>query len=220
MTTGWHADPSSRSGRRRSGPAPRRWEHKGPAVGYSFHKSIAQEAHGNAERANFLGIGDALLDFRGGESGIGANGPVIYKRTAFDDLCAASNGDFRILKFTAGTAMANAQFGDLARTARRGVLMALTAGLSVIERPQTLRNALRFVEPLLISRVGGIVDHAVGLVIKATGRFRKSCGEHVDSNRQCGDTEQKFHGHLEAGPGSAECNLHSEKNKVENQRRY
>src|SRR5207247_11101692 len=56
-------------------------------VGYSFHKSIAQEANGSAERANLLAIGYALLGFRGGASSIWVNGPDLVKSTGLDDLC-------------------------------------------------------------------------------------------------------------------------------------
>ncbi len=75
--------------------------------------------------------------------------------------------------------MAGAQFGDLAAAAGLGILVALAAGLRVVNRPQTVGDQLDVVELLQIGleRVG--VDQAIGLAIEAGGGLLRAGGGHI-----------------------------------------
>src|SRR5262245_43547593 len=66
--------------------------------------------------------------------------------------------------------MSDAQFRDLARSARYGILMAFPARLGVVKWPKTLLDGLDLVEGLFVGGVSGFVDQSVALVVKTCQR--------------------------------------------------
>src|SRR5258708_28449594 len=136
-----------------------------------FHKAVAHKIQRNAEGANFLRIRHSFLNFRAGESGIRADGAVVHERASFDDLRSTSDGDFRILKFAIRATVSHAQFGDLARAPGSRILVALAAGLRVIERAEAVGDLFDFIELDLVGGVGGVVDQPIGLVVVAGRGF-------------------------------------------------
>src|SRR5262249_17925898 len=129
-----------------------------------------------------------------------------YQRAAFNNLGTASDGNFRIFKLAARTAMADSQFRNLARSAGSGVLMTLAAGLRIVKRAEAFINLLDLVELGLIHSVRGVVHHPVSLVVKAGGCFgkirtRSTKTKNIDNDSQDGDTKNEFHEHLVAGVG-------------------
>src|SRR5437867_687006 len=67
--------------------------------------------------------------------------------------------------------MPDAQLGDLAGPARRGVLVTFAARLRVVQRAEALVDGLDFVEGLLVGRAGGVVDEAVTVVVETCRRL-------------------------------------------------
>jgi hypothetical protein len=74
---------------------------------------------------------------------------------------AACDRNVGVAETTVRRAMADAQFGDLARSARGGVLVALATGLRVVEWAQPVGDVFYRVEGRLIGVVGRIIDHAI-----------------------------------------------------------
>jgi hypothetical protein len=74
--------------------------------------------------------------------------------------------------------MSHPQLDYLAAASGYWVLVALPAGLGVIEWTQSIRNRFHFIELLLISRMGRVFDHAITFVVEARGDVR----EHDDSD--------------------------------------
>src|SRR6266581_3044358 len=83
--------------------------------------------------------------------------------------------------------MTHPQLRDLTRSARGGVLMALAAGLRVVERSQTIRDLFHLVECLLIGLVDGVIARAVAQVVESGGCLRRGA-RNRDLNRWCGRT--------------------------------
>src|SRR5438477_8992717 len=138
-----------------------------------FHKAIAQEVQRNAECANFLRVRHALLNFRGGEGAVWANGAVVHQCAALDDFRPASNGYIWVYELAVGATMADAQFGDLAGAAGSGILMAFAARLRVVEWAEAVGDGFGFLKLGLIGGVRGVVDHAIGFIGKTGGSFGK-----------------------------------------------
>src|SRR5260370_617536 len=145
----------------------------GGLAGDGFDKTIAQNIERYAESADFFGVWDAFLNFRAGEGSVRTDGAVVHERATFDDLRSASNGDIGIYELAVGATVAHAKFADLAGAARGGVLMALAAGLRVVERAQAVGDLFDFVELDLVGGVGGVVRETVGLIVEAGGSFRE-----------------------------------------------
>src|SRR5438046_10077615 len=83
--------------------------------------------------------------------------------------------------------MTHPQFRDLTGCARGGVLMALAAGLGVVEWSQPIRDFFHLVEGVLIGPVGGVIDRAVAPVVESGGCLRRGA-RNRDLNRWCGRT--------------------------------
>src|SRR5438046_1762113 len=83
--------------------------------------------------------------------------------------------------------MTHPQFRDLTRPPRGGVLMALAAGLRVVEWSQAIRDFFYLVECFLIGLVDGIIARAVAPVVESGGCLRRSA-RNRDLNRWCGRT--------------------------------
>src|SRR5580658_4030219 len=94
------------------------------------------------------------------------------------------DGNFRVLKLALGIGMSDAQFVHLARAARGGILMALAAGLRVVERAEAIGEGLNFFERGLIGAVSGGVDHTIALVVKARGSLGKRRCKREKTERQ------------------------------------
>ena len=108
-----------------------------------------------------------LLNFRVGESAAGADGAVVDQRAAFDDFCPVVDGYPRILEHSLGIVVSNTQFGNLAGAPRGGILVALAAGLCVVQRSEPIGEGLNFFEFRLIGGVRGSVDQSITLVVEA-----------------------------------------------------
>ena len=67
--------------------------------------------------------------------------------------------------------VADAQFGNLAGAARGGVLVALAAGLRVIQRSETVGEMLDLLERVLVRGVGRVVNEAITFVIEPRRSF-------------------------------------------------
>src|SRR5580693_1330908 len=104
-----------------------------------------------------------LLNFRAGKGPARADCTVVDQRTPLDDLGSMIDGDFRILKNTLCIVMSHAQFRDLARTTRGRILVALAAGLCVVQWPESVRHSFHFFEFGLVGAVRRVVDHTIAL---------------------------------------------------------
>src|SRR5947208_1379553 len=93
-----------------------------------------------------------------------------------------------------GTAMAHAQLRDLGGTARSRVLMALAAGLRVIQRSKSIGNLFDLVELGLIHGVRGVVHYSVAFVVKACRCFGKGRSKSTDGESQNGHTKDERSG--------------------------
>src|SRR5207245_4854682 len=98
------------------------------------------------------------------------------ERASRDHDLAARNRDVRVAKLPIRTEVAHAQFRDLAGSAGGGVLVALAAGLGVVERAQPVADLLDFVEGRQIGFMGRVIDEAVALVVEGAGRLRRGWG--------------------------------------------
>src|SRR5215831_6801508 len=105
--------------------------------------------------------------------------------------------------------MAHTQFGHLAGSTGRGILMTLAAGLRVVDWAKAVCDGFRVVELYLIRLMGGVVHHAVAFVIESGGcfRIRGTCGNSSQA-QQC-DRRQDFHGLLTFPARGARSKYHS-----------
>jgi len=97
-----------------------------------------------------------------------------------------SYGDVRISEAPIGSSMPHSQLRDLGRPARGWILVALAAGLRVVDGAEAVIHCFGFIEFLFVGLVGGIVNHAVTLVVEACGGLRR--GWRIGSEGQ-GDTD-------------------------------
>ena len=151
-----------------------------------FDKSIPEEVHRQAARTDCFRLGHPLLNLGVGKSRARTNGAIIDERAARDDFASVRDGDVRISETAIGSSMPHAQLRDLGRPARSRVLMALAAGLRVVEGAEAVVHCFGFIELLSVGLVGGVVNHAVTLVVEACGSFRT--GWRIGSEGQ-GDTD-------------------------------
>src|SRR5439155_2430530 len=79
------------------------------------------------------------------------------------------------------------QFGDLTRSARGGVLIALAAALRAVGWAQPIRELFHLVECVLISLVGGVVSDAVAAVVDSGVCLRRGARDR-DADRWRGWT--------------------------------
>src|SRR5213080_2132779 len=133
MTTGWRADPSSRTAPAPCAPAlqdrdpqrlsvdlsprgaalfPRELEQR--LIGNCFHESVPQEIEREPGGADGLRIRDPLLDLRVGECGVRANGAIVDERAPRNHDRATRNRDIRVAEVSGGVDVADAQLADLA----------------------------------------------------------------------------------------------------------
>src|ERR1051326_7804969 len=102
-------------------------------VGYRLHKAVSQEAHGDAVGPDRFSVGYTFLNLDIWEGRIGANRAIVHQRSAEYNLRAAGDRNVRILKAVVRAKMSDSQLDYLAATSGYGILMALPAGLGVIE---------------------------------------------------------------------------------------
>src|ERR1700733_468011 len=91
--------------------------------------------------------------------------------------------------------MTDAQFCDLGGGAGNRALVALAAGLRVVERSEAVADLLDLLECLLIGLVSRIIGDAVALVVetgRSFGRRQGGCCEDEDKN-QDGQRDQGSH---------------------------
>src|SRR5439155_24565616 len=72
-----------------------------------------------------------------------------------------------------GSSRPHAQLRDLARAARARVLVALAAGLRVVEGTDAVVHDFGLIELLLVGLVGGVVDHPITPAVEACWGFRR-----------------------------------------------
>src|SRR5207245_2052023 len=107
-------------------------------IGNRFDESIPQEVQRQAVRPDRLRLGHPLLDLGVGKRGVRTDGAIIDERAARDDLASMRDGEVRISETPIGSSMPHAQLRDLARATRARVLLALAAGLRVVQWPAAL----------------------------------------------------------------------------------
>src|SRR5260370_4948746 len=178
-----------------------------------FDKSIAEHVQRNAKGANFLRVRHTFLNFRAGKGGIGTDRSFIHQRTVLYDFRSARVGYLWIDELAVGSTMADAQFRHLAGAAGSGILVALAAGLRVIERTEAVGNGFGFLKLGLIRRVRRVIHQTVGLVVEAGGRFWKRRSKEKNGNGQEGNTDENFHRYL--GGWSGEFTLRPLKSQAE-----
>ena len=139
-------------------------------VRHRLDEAVTQEAERDPRRHNGFRQRHAFLNLRVRKLGAGADGAVVHERAAGDDHGSARNGDRGILEPSAG-AVADPQLRDLAGRPRDRVLVALAAGLGVVERAEPIVHPLHLVEPRLVGLVGGVVHQAVAQVVERQGCF-------------------------------------------------
>jgi hypothetical protein len=71
--------------------------------------------------------------------------------------------------------MTDSQFFDLRRRAGYRILMALTAGLRIVQRSKAIARLLDFLEFHAVAYMRCVIDQAVGLVVEARRRFWELC---------------------------------------------
>src|SRR6266516_5760105 len=138
-------------------------------VGNGYHKTVPQEIEREPGHEDGLSIRDPLLDLRVGECGVRANGAIVDERAPGDHDRTTGNRDVRVAELSGGIEVADAQLADLAGTPRCRVLVALAAGLCIVERSQPIVDVLDLVKALPVGVVGRIIDHAVALVVEGAG---------------------------------------------------
>src|SRR5439155_7729328 len=109
------------------------------------------------------------------------------ERATGDDNRPARDRDVGVAEPPIRSEMTHPQFRDLTRSARGGVLMALAAGLRVVEWSQAIRDFVHLVECRLIGLVDGVIVRAVAAVVESGGSLRRGA-RNRDLNRWCGRT--------------------------------
>jgi hypothetical protein len=71
--------------------------------------------------------------------------------------------------------------------------VAFAAGLGIVERSQAVRELLDLVKFRLVGLMRGIVDHAVGLVVKARGSVSGLGGDRNESKSYCNRCDEELH---------------------------
>src|SRR5216117_4051373 len=151
-------------------------------LGDGFVEAVAQQVEGGARRADRLRVGHPLLNLGIRERGVGANGPIVDERATGDDDRPARDRDVGVAEPSIRSQMAHPQFRDLTRSTRGGVLMALAAGLRVVQGSQAIRDFFHFVECVLIGLVDGVIARAVAPVVESGGCLRRGA-RNRDLNR-------------------------------------
>ena len=136
-------------------------------VGHALDEPVAQEIERDPRRADGLAVGHALVDLGVGGGRARADRAIVDERAPGDDHGAARDRDLGVLERAVGTAVADAQLGDLARAARGRVLVALAARLGVVERAQPVLDGLELVEDLAVGAVGRLAHQAVAEIVEA-----------------------------------------------------
>ena len=102
-------------------------------VRHRLYKAVPQKVHGDAVRPDRFAVWYTFLNLDSGEGSTGANRPIVHQCSAGNDLRTVSNWNARILKAVVRAEMSDPQFDYLAGTSGYRVLVALPAGLGVIE---------------------------------------------------------------------------------------
>src|SRR5207245_2523278 len=111
----------------------------------------------------------------------------------------ARDGYVWIDELTVGSVMADAQFGDLAGAAGRGILVAFAARLRVVEWAEAVGDGFAFLKLGLIGGVRGVVGHSVGFIGKTGGGLWKRRSEQKDREHEAGKTHQGAVGRRRGG---------------------
>src|SRR6202166_4398973 len=107
-------------------------------IGNGLNEAIAQKIQRQPECADRLGLWNAFLNFLVRKRPIGANGAIIHQRAASNDLCSVSDWDVGSAKAPVRSLMTDPQFRPLRRCARHWTLVALGAGLRIVQRSKTI----------------------------------------------------------------------------------
>src|SRR5262249_36597620 len=136
-----------------------------------FDESIAEQRYGHADGADRLGVGHTLLDFRTGKRRVGTDGTVIHQRAAGNHLAAVSDRNLRILEVSIAIQVTRANLGDLARSAGNGILVALAAGLRVVEWSEAVRDLFYGIEFREVRLMRCLVGDAIAAVVESRWRL-------------------------------------------------
>src|SRR5262249_49949135 len=126
-----------------------------------FHEPVSQRAVGNAQGADGLAVGYALLNVSIGRLGVRADGPLVHQGATLDHFRSMIDRDFRSLEMAVGPLVSDAQLGDLAAATGRRVLVTFDTGLTVVERSQAARDGLNSLEVCLIALMRLRIDQTV-----------------------------------------------------------
>src|SRR6185437_6217558 len=138
---------------------------------HRLDETASQRAEGDTQGTNRLGILYTLQNPDIRKSTARTNGSLIYQRAPRDDFGAVVNGDLRVLELAVRSFVPNSQLRYLARTPGHRALMALTAGLGVVERPQPARDDFERFELHLVALMRLRVDDTVAGVVETDGGF-------------------------------------------------
>src|SRR2546428_4714372 len=116
-------------------------------------EAVAERVERGAESAHFVAAEHALLDG-------GVDRPVIDQRSA------------RMIDEISPIEVPGAQLGDLADSAGDRVLVTLSAGLGVVDRPKPVGDLIALLESVTISVKLGLSGKPVGQVVEACRGFR------------------------------------------------
>src|SRR5262249_6761450 len=98
---------------------------------------------------------------------------------------AVSNRNPGILEVAIAVQVAYAKLGYLAPATGNRILMAFTAGLRVVERPEAVGDLLYLFELRQIRLMRCIVDDAIAPIVEARGRFQTRRRNWTGSRERC-----------------------------------
>ena len=102
-------------------------------VRYRFHKAVPQQVHRDAVRPDRFAVRYTFLNLNAGEGSTGANRPIVHQCSTGNDLRTVSDWNVGILKPVVRAKMSHPQLDYLAATSGYWALVALPAGLGIIE---------------------------------------------------------------------------------------
>src|SRR5262249_42782854 len=123
-----------------------------------LHEAVTQDVQRHSEGADIFAPRSALLRFC-------ARGAVIHQRTAGNNSFPIVNRDVRIHEMPTPVVVTDAEFRDLADSARYRALMAVGTGPSVVDRSQPLVHAIFLFEGGLETAKGSVIHHPVAVTL-------------------------------------------------------
>src|SRR5262249_48713993 len=116
----------------------------------------------------------------------GADGPVVDQRPVGDGRGSIVDGERSRYEVAVCIVVARPEFSDLADGPRNRVLMALPAGLRIVDRAKPITGALDLIERVLVGGKGRVVGKAIAvkrIEVSRSLRWRKTTGGPRNSER-------------------------------------